>query len=67
MTPPKDPYIKVRVVKGLGDVLLEEQAASLTRNSIHMVKRAEVETLISQVFIHPLSHLILFPQRAMFR
>lgn len=48
ITPPKDPYIQVRVLNNIGEVLLGDQSTSLVRNSIHFVKRSEAETLISQ-------------------
>ncbi|KAG0555198.1 hypothetical protein M758_12G154200 [Ceratodon purpureus] len=48
ITPPKDPYIQVRVLDNIGEVLLGDQSTSLVRNSIHFVKRSEAETLISQ-------------------
>ncbi|KAH7315093.1 hypothetical protein KP509_21G033600 [Ceratopteris richardii] len=47
-TPPKDPYIQVRVMDDLGEVLLDDQATTLLRNSIHLMKRTEAEPLISQ-------------------
>ena len=48
-SPPKDPYIQVRVLDDIGEVLLGDQSTSLLRNSIHFVKRTEAESLISQV------------------
>jgi GINS complex subunit 1 len=48
-TPPKDPYIKIRVLQHIGEVLLGDQTTSLSRNSIHFMKRTEAEPLISQV------------------
>ncbi|CAM6047100.1 unnamed protein product [Sphagnum compactum] len=47
-TPPKDPYIKIRVLQHIGEVLLGDQTTSLSRNSIHFMKRTEAEPLISQ-------------------
>ena len=48
-TPPKDPYIQVRVMDDVGEVLLDDQSTSLLRNSIHLMKRTEAESLVSQV------------------
>jgi GINS complex subunit 1 len=48
MIPPKDPYIKVRVVDDIGEVLLDDQSTSLIRNSMHLMKRTEAETFVSQ-------------------
>lgn len=47
-TPPKDPYIQVRVMDNVGEVLLDDQSTSLIRNSIHLIKRTEAESLVSQ-------------------
>ena len=38
MIPPKYPYIKVRVVDDIGEVLLDDQSTSLICNSIHCMK-----------------------------
>ncbi|XXG44867.1 hypothetical protein AAC387_Pa02g0106 [Persea americana] len=48
MVPPKDPYIQVRVLDDIGDVLLGDQSASLMRNSVHSLKRTDAEQFISQ-------------------
>ncbi|KAJ7569795.1 hypothetical protein O6H91_01G094400 [Diphasiastrum complanatum] len=48
VTPPKDPYIQVRVMDDVGEVFLDDQSTSLLRNSIHLMKRTEAEPLISQ-------------------
>lgn len=48
MIPPKDPYIKVRVVDDIGEVLLDDQSTSLIRNSMHLMKRTEAEAFVSQ-------------------
>ena len=61
ITPPKDPYIQVRVLDNIGEVLLGDQSTSLVRNSIHFMKRSEAETLISQVLprnLHPHDQVI---------
>ena len=38
MIPPKDPYIKVHLVDDIGEVLLDDQSASLMHNSMHCIK-----------------------------
>ncbi|KAH9307330.1 hypothetical protein KI387_035763, partial [Taxus chinensis] len=48
MIPPKDPYIRVRVVDDIGEVLLDDQSTSLLRNSVHLMKRTEAEAFVSQ-------------------
>ncbi|KAL6223272.1 hypothetical protein ACLB2K_006660 [Fragaria x ananassa] len=50
MVPPKDPYIKVRVLDDLGgDILLsDDKKANFTRHSMHFLKRTDAEQLISQ-------------------
>nr|XP_011468485.1 PREDICTED: DNA replication complex GINS protein PSF1 [Fragaria vesca subsp. vesca] len=50
MVPPKDPYIKVRVLDDMGgDILLsDDKKANFTRHSMHFLKRTDAEQLISQ-------------------
>ncbi|XP_050371880.1 uncharacterized protein LOC126789854 [Argentina anserina] len=50
MVPPKDPYIKVRVLDDLGgDILLsDDKKANFSRHSMHFLKRTDAEQLISQ-------------------
>ncbi|XP_058109387.1 uncharacterized protein LOC131252729 isoform X2 [Magnolia sinica] len=48
MVPPKDPYIQVRVLDDIGEVLLGDQSASLVRHSVHSLKRTDAEPFISQ-------------------
>ncbi|KAK9123825.1 hypothetical protein Sjap_013427 [Stephania japonica] len=48
MVPPKDPYIKVRVLDDIGDVLLSDQSPNLACHSIHFLKRTDAEQFISQ-------------------
>ncbi|XP_002982392.2 DNA replication complex GINS protein PSF1 [Selaginella moellendorffii] len=48
LSPPKDPYIQVKVLENVGNVYLDDQSTSLLRNSIHLIKRSEAEPLISQ-------------------
>ncbi|KAM0002016.1 putative GINS complex, subunit Psf1, GINS subunit, domain A protein [Helianthus debilis subsp. tardiflorus] len=48
MVPPKDPYIKVRVLEEIGEVLLSDQIANLAMHSILFLKRVDAESFISQ-------------------
>lgn len=48
MVPPKDPYIQVKVLDDIGDVLLGDQSTSLMRNSVHSLRRTDAEPFISQ-------------------
>lgn len=48
MVPPKDPYIKVRVLDDIGDVFLSDQSPNLARHSIHFLRRTDAEQFISQ-------------------
>lgn len=48
-TPPKDPYVQIRVIGNLGEVLLDDQETSLLPNSIHFMTRTEAEPLVLQV------------------
>ncbi|BBN19333.1 GINS complex subunit 1 [Marchantia polymorpha subsp. ruderalis] len=47
-TPPKDPYVQIRVIGNLGEVLLDDQETSLLPNSIHFMTRTEAEPLVLQ-------------------
>lgn len=47
--PPKDPYIQVRVLDDIGEVLLTDKSANLAQHSIHFLKRTDAEQFISQV------------------
>ena len=49
MVPPKDPYIQVRVVEDIGEVSLGDHSVSLTKNSLHFLRRTDAEQFISQV------------------
>lgn len=49
MVPPKDPYIQVRVLDDIGEVLLSDQSANLACHSMHFLKRIDAEQFISQV------------------
>ncbi|MQL80749.1 hypothetical protein Taro_013201 [Colocasia esculenta] len=49
IVPPKDPYIQVRVLDDIGDNLsLGDHSFSLTKNSVHSVRRSDAEQYISQ-------------------
>ncbi|KAJ3675262.1 hypothetical protein LUZ60_004304 [Juncus effusus] len=49
MVPPKDPYIRVRVLDEIGDeVSLGDRAVSLTKDSLHFLRRTDAEPYISQ-------------------
>ncbi|KAJ4819649.1 DNA replication complex GINS protein PSF1 [Rhynchospora pubera] len=48
MVPPKDPYIRVRVLSEIGEVSLGDHAVSLTKDSFHFLRRTDAETFISQ-------------------
>ncbi|CAN6454121.1 unnamed protein product [Victoria cruziana] len=48
MIPPKDPSIQVCVLCDIGDVLLGDQVASLTKNSVHLMKRIDAKQFVSQ-------------------
>ncbi|KAK6915002.1 hypothetical protein RJ641_020119, partial [Dillenia turbinata] len=49
MVPPKYPYIQVRVVDDIGEVLLSDQSANLARHCMHFIKRTDAEQFISQI------------------
>lgn len=51
MVPPKDPYVQVRVLEDIGEVLLTDRTANLARYSMHFLKRTDAEQYISQVSI----------------
>ncbi|KAF6140049.1 hypothetical protein GIB67_001790 [Kingdonia uniflora] len=55
MVPPKDPYIKVRVLDDIGTLLLSDQSPNLARHSIHFLKRTDAEQFISQGLMEELS------------
>lgn len=52
MIPPKDPYIKVRVLEEIGNVVLSDQVANLAHHAILFLKRTDAEQYISQVILH---------------
>ncbi|KAL6581231.1 hypothetical protein OROMI_007154 [Orobanche minor] len=47
--PPKDPYIKVRVLDDIGEVALSDQVANLARHAIMFLRRTDAEQYITQV------------------
>ncbi|KAG1365822.1 DNA replication complex GINS protein PSF1 [Cocos nucifera] len=48
MVPPKDPYIRVRVLDDIGEVCLGDHSISLTKHSLHFLRRTDAEPFISQ-------------------
>ncbi|KAI3789653.1 hypothetical protein L2E82_02454 [Cichorium intybus] len=48
MVPPKDPYIKVRVLEEIGTVVLSDQLANLARHAILFLRRTDAEQYIAQ-------------------
>jgi len=52
ISPPKEVFITVRVIKDCGDIVTETGAIlSLKKNSEHFVKRGDVERLITQGYL----------------
>ncbi|KAF2323252.1 hypothetical protein GH714_034346 [Hevea brasiliensis] len=50
MVPPKDPYIKVRVLDDMGEgILLSDKTANLARHSMHFLKRTDAEQYIARI------------------
>lgn len=49
MVPPKDPYICVRVLDDIREVCLGDHSISLTKHSLHFLRRTDAEQFISQV------------------
>lgn len=49
MIPPKDPYIKVRVLDDIGEIALSDQVANLARHAIMFLRRTDAEQYITQV------------------
>ncbi|ONK62021.1 uncharacterized protein A4U43_C08F35980 [Asparagus officinalis] len=48
MVPPKDPYIQVKVLDNIGEVCLGDHSISLTKHSLHFLRRNDAESFISQ-------------------
>ncbi|CAI9786990.1 unnamed protein product [Fraxinus pennsylvanica] len=55
MIPPKDPYIKVRVLDDIGEVVLSDQVATLARNAMLFLRRTDGEQYISQGLMEELT------------
>ncbi|KAL3511869.1 hypothetical protein ACH5RR_024586 [Cinchona calisaya] len=55
MVPPKDPYIKVRVLDDIGNVVLSDQSANLARHAILFLRRTDAEQYISQGLMEELT------------
>ncbi|KAL4293509.1 hypothetical protein HN51_044013 [Arachis hypogaea] len=56
MVPPKDPYIKVRVLDDIGDgIVLSDKTANFARHSIHFLKRTDAEQFISRGLMEELT------------
>ncbi|KAK1577807.1 hypothetical protein Q3G72_025029 [Acer saccharum] len=50
MVPPKDPYIKVRVLGDVGEgIVVSDKAANFARHSMHFLKRTDAELYILRV------------------
>lgn len=48
--PPKDPYIKVRVLEDLGSgIILSDKSSNFARHSMHFLKRTDAEQYIARV------------------
>jgi len=59
MVPPKDPYIRVKVLDNVGEVCLGDHSISLTQQSLHFLRRTDAEPFISQVCPPPFQHHIV--------
>ncbi|BAT92733.1 hypothetical protein VIGAN_07155300 [Vigna angularis var. angularis] len=57
MIPPKDPYIKVRVLDDIGDGILlsDDKTANFACHSMHLLKRTDAEQFISRGQMEELS------------
>lgn len=55
LEPPKDIFIDVRVLKDAGEIQTEYGSITLTKNSQFYVRQADVERLIQQGYLQPLS------------
>ncbi|XP_022890204.1 probable DNA replication complex GINS protein PSF1 isoform X3 [Olea europaea var. sylvestris] len=55
MIPPKDPYIKVRVLEDIGEVVLSDQVANLARHAMLFLRRTDAEQYISQGLMEELT------------
>ncbi len=48
ISPPKDLYIEVRVVKSCGEVVTESGVLSLEEGTIHYLRQSDIEHLLRQ-------------------
>ncbi|TXG69266.1 hypothetical protein EZV62_004201 [Acer yangbiense] len=56
MVPPKDPYIKVRVLDDVGEgIVVSDKAANFARHSMHFLKRTDAELYISRGLMEELT------------
>ncbi|XP_047312020.1 DNA replication complex GINS protein PSF1-like [Impatiens glandulifera] len=55
MVPPKDPYLKVKVLDDIGSVALSDQITNLAKHSILFLRRTDAETYISQGLMEELT------------
>ncbi|XAR50568.1 hypothetical protein NMG60_11004923 [Bertholletia excelsa] len=55
MVPPKDPYIKVRVLDDIGSIALGDQKANIARHAILFIRRTDAEPYISQGLMEELT------------
>ncbi|KAL2493443.1 partner of SLD five 1 [Abeliophyllum distichum] len=55
MIPPKDPYIKVRVLDDIGEIVLSDQVANLARHAMLFLRRTDAEQYISQGLMEELT------------
>lgn len=56
MVPPKDPYIKVRVVEDVGGgIMLSDKSANFPRHSMHFLKRTDAEQYIARGLMEELT------------
>lgn len=57
MVPPKDPYIKVRVVENIDEgIVLSDKTTNFASHSMHFLKRTDAEPYIARVSL--VTHLI---------
>eukprot|EP00899_Mesostigma_viride_P027451 jgi/Mesvir1/7891/Mv11823-RA.1 len=54
--PPKDPYLEILVLEDQGEIMVNEERISLVKDSVHLLRRADVEHLIMQGVVEPVSH-----------
>jgi hypothetical protein len=60
MVPPKDPYIRVRVLSEIGEVSLGDHSVSLAKDSLHSLRRTDAEPFISQVLLSTIMLVLNF-------